>query len=181
MTTETENVHADETPALTTDQDAARMLLRRLMAERALRTTPASKVLGVETHTLRRMLNGSRAITLQEMITICRLGGYSLDDIFLSGKTSGGPATVRSKSSAGTEESLGRVFSAIAELLTGQSVSVGRPEQLPDYAAPPTKERRPYGSRKAETPAEPGEPGAKRGRGRPRKNFGPDGLPGPQW
>jgi hypothetical protein len=97
-----------------TVQELARQLLRRLMAERNLRTTGISKVLNVESHTVRRMLNGSRAISLDEMVLIARLGGYSLDAQFGLGGGNGSYATGRSSNNEG----LGRVFQAIAELLS---------------------------------------------------------------
>jgi plasmid maintenance system antidote protein VapI len=104
------------TEAVTPDvQAVARQLLRRLIAERNLRTTGISQILGVETHTLRRMLNGSRAIALDEMVLIARLGGYSLDEHFglhSNGTSNGG------RNSANVNDGLGRVFAAIAELLS---------------------------------------------------------------
>ena len=63
-------------------QELARQLLRRLIAERNLRTATIAHMLNVEAHTLRRMLNGSRAIALDEMVAIANYGGYSLDEHF---------------------------------------------------------------------------------------------------
>lgn len=97
-------------------QDLARQLLRRLMAERNLRTADASRLLNVETHTLRRMLNGSRAIALDEIVIIANYGGYSLDEQFgLHAHKNGSNGGNRN---ASVNEGLGRVFSAIAELLS---------------------------------------------------------------
>jgi hypothetical protein len=107
---------ATEATTERTVQELARQLLRRLMAERNLRTTGISKVLNVEAHTVRRMLNGSRAISLDEMVLIANLGGYSLDAQFSLGGASGNGSATRSN--ACVNDGLGRVFSAIAELLS---------------------------------------------------------------
>jgi plasmid maintenance system antidote protein VapI len=151
------------------EQELARMLMRRLIAERNLRTSGISHLLGQETHTVRRMLNGQRAISLVEVVLIARLGGYSLDEVFLQSKR---PSTAMRQSSS--EESLSKVFGAIADLLSGTTAVQPPPAQAAPFIPRTTKKA-------ASTDAGSAVPG-KRGRGRPRKNqVGPDGLPGPQW
>jgi hypothetical protein len=97
-------------------QDLARQLLRRLMAERNMRTTGICQLLNVESHTVRRMLNGSRAISLDELVTIAQLGGYSLDAQFKLGGTATGAGAKRDSNCV--NDSLGKVFAAIADLLS---------------------------------------------------------------
>jgi plasmid maintenance system antidote protein VapI len=105
---------------LATDvQGQARQLLRRLMADRNLRTDGVSQLIGVEPHTLRRMLNGSRAISLDEMVLIAQLGDYSLDQQF---KLGGGGSVQNSAQIADVNGGLGKVFGAIAELLSAAPV-----------------------------------------------------------
>ena len=148
------------------------MLLRRLMAERNLRTSGAAELLGEEPHTVRRMLNGSRAIALSEIVLIARLGGYSLDEIFLQAQR---PSAAARQGSS--EESLSKVFGAIADLLSGTVAPNPQPAQSISYVPRPSKAAASdsaHGSQR-------GVATGKRGRGRPRKAVGPDGLPGPQW
>jgi hypothetical protein len=156
-------------------QTTARRLLRRLMAERNIRTTQMATVLGEEAHTIRRALNGSRTITLDEVVLIASLGGYSLDEHLLGG----GGATPRSaavKSGEPLENSLSRVFAAIADLLANNggmpSSSSFKPLEMSEL--PDRPERRSKQQPETDTPRRP--------RGRPRKtSIPPDELPGPQW
>jgi hypothetical protein len=166
-------------------QEQARQLLRRLMAELNLRTTGISKVLNVESHTVRRMLNGSRQISLDEMVLMANLGGYSLDEYFLGGaRHAGRPSTAGGGRSF--EENLGRVFGAIAELLDGSEAAPPAQARRVPAVRPPRRRRSPAELR-GEAPAPrqaSGDPDApRRGRGRPRKYPLPDerDLPGPQW
>ena len=109
------NTTTTESTVNTDVQELARQLLRRLMAERNLRTAGIAQLLNVEAHTVRRMLNGSRAIALDEMVDISRLGGYSLDTHFGLTPSAAMNSTARQ---GNVNDGLGRVFSAIAELLS---------------------------------------------------------------
>ena len=155
----------------TEPQTQARKLLRRLMAERNIRTTGAAVLLGEEAHTVRRMLNGARAMTLDEMVLIATLGGYSLDEHFLHQAP---PARVaQANKEEILENNLGRVFAAIADLLTSRNPNAQPAPSLPTSAFDDPPLRRKAGTATGTAP--------KRGRGRPRKSSGEDGLPGPQW
>jgi hypothetical protein len=154
-------------------QAIARKMLRRLMAERNVRTTGMGQVLGIESHTIRRMLNGSRNITLEEIVVIATLGGYSLDEYFLAGS----PRVMSQQPSRAenVEGNLSKVFSAIAELLAGNAAEAA--SALPDN--PIWDKVRKVSARQ---PSQVSSDPSKRGRGRPRKyTAGNDGLPGPQW
>jgi hypothetical protein len=165
-------------------QERARRLLRRLLAERNLRTGGGAALIGVEDHTLRRMVKGSRAIALGEMVSICKLGGFSLDETFLDGMSGyagglqgsdypGAASAPRLQNRPSTEDSLARVFAAISDLLNPPASPVRPSTPTVAEPTPPVNGRRKRGPAAAA--------GAKRGRGRPRKDFDPGGLPGPQW
>jgi plasmid maintenance system antidote protein VapI len=96
-------------------QGLGRQLIRRLMAERNMRTAAVAKLLNVEAHTVRRMLNGSRAIALDELVEVARTGNYSLDELY---GLSPSPAMQSAARQSNVNDGLGRVFSAIAELLS---------------------------------------------------------------
>jgi plasmid maintenance system antidote protein VapI len=148
-------------------QAQARTMLRRLMADRNMRTTQFASLIGEESHTVRRMLNGSRAITLDEVVKMAVLGGYSLDEAFLQRAQTSTQARSAPQS---VDSNLSRVFSAIAELLSPADDS-GAPATHYSGINLPRGEstlRAPSAEQSAQRSFDPGGL-QKRGRGRPRK------------
>ena len=150
-------------------QSHARKLVRRLMAERNLRTEEMARLVGLEAHTMRRLLKGIRNVTLDEMILIASIGGFSLDEHFLNR-----PASPVASQPAAVENNLSRVFAAIADLLAPNGNTA-------PASSPPSETL--FTSRTEAHPKVRSAPeeGGKRRRGRPRKYpLEPSGGQGPQ-
>jgi plasmid maintenance system antidote protein VapI len=148
-------------------QAQARKMLRRLMADRNMRTTQFASLIGEESHTVRRMLNGSRAITLDDVVKLAVLGAYSLDEAFLQREQTS--SQVRSAPQS-VDSNLSRVFSAIAELLS-PATDAGTPATRYLGINVPRGESASRAQNAEPAAQRSFEPGGlqKRGRGRPRK------------
>src|SRR4051812_11295737 len=162
---------------LNSPQVKARTMLRRLMAERNIRVGGVAPLLGHETHTIRRMLNGSRNMALEEVVKIATLGGYSLDEYLLQRPR---PAVHQAAAQSEVVElNLSKVFAAIADLLSTRNAASKEELKLADLSKfqHPAREKPPAKPAPAQSSVGTGRP-----RGRPRKTpLGPDGLPGPRW
>ena len=63
-------------------KDPAQELVRELMRERGWRIPRLAKALGIKEFIVRRWLNGKRRITIDELVEVARMGGFSLDEAF---------------------------------------------------------------------------------------------------
>jgi hypothetical protein len=102
------------------DNDPARELVRDLMRERGWRIPRLAKSLGIKEFIVRRWLNGKRRITIEELVQVAQMGGYSLDEAFGLTPTAKGKSLAPGAFHGELSRSLATIFLTVGNALAEQ-------------------------------------------------------------